>query len=65
MSEGNRTGTLQRKEIPGGRRNRGRLWWLPVLYTLPFLAAALFLVLRLGPDIRNLIQVIIKLVVRG
>ncbi len=44
---------------------RGLPWGLPLLYALPFLVLGAAAALKWGREIRNLIQVLVKLVVRA
>ncbi len=65
MSEEYREETLEAERPARPRRRLRGLWRLPVLYALPFVALFVFAALRWGSDFRDLIQAIIKLVVRG
>ena len=42
------------------KARRGAGWLLPLLFALPFLAAAAFAVIRFGPRLLELINVAIK-----
>ncbi len=48
------------------RKSGGKIsWWLPLVYALPFAALGITAAVLWGRDIRNLIQVLIKLVVKA
>lgn len=44
-------------------RRKLRIFWLPVLTSIPMIAGALFLAFRYGPVIRKLLGILIKMVV--
>jgi len=44
---------------------RLRIFWLPVLTSVPMIAGALFLAFRYGPVIRKLLGILIKMVVKA
>ncbi len=44
---------------------RLRIFWLPVLTSIPMIAGALFLAFRYGPVIRKLLGILIKMVVKA
>ena len=46
-------------------RRKLRIFWLPVLTSIPMIAGALFLAFRYGPVIRKLLGILIKMVVKA
>ncbi len=66
MSERSMHASSRAGEEKASRKNKRKIpWWLPLVYALPFAAAGAVAALLWGRDIRNLIQVLIKLVVKA
>ncbi len=66
MSERSMHASSPLGEEKASRKRKGKIsWWLPLIYALPFAAAGAAAALLWGRDIRNLIQVLIKLVVKA
>ncbi len=66
MSEQMEKAPSRTGEEKAPRKNGGKIsWWLVLAYTLPFAALGAAAAVIRGREIRNLIQVLIKLVVKA
>ncbi len=66
MSEQMEKAHSRAEEEKAPRKSRRKIsWWVVLVYTLPFAALAAAAAVIRGRDIRNLIQVLIKLVVKA